>query len=109
LIVKKGAAGRWMDDNNGDWTEFIRGTNAALTGRVAGWDMPDHDLAVIHTTKLSVAYASGLMNICMTVAVNPATGKITVAGTDALNQIRFQPVLESVFIRANLARSIRSC
>ncbi|HXA44783.1 MAG TPA: YncE family protein, partial [Candidatus Angelobacter sp.] len=31
LIVKKNNAGRWLDDNNGDWTEFIRGTNAAFT------------------------------------------------------------------------------
>ena len=35
LIVKKNSAGRWMDDNHGDWTEFISGTNAALSGRIA--------------------------------------------------------------------------
>ena len=93
-----------MDDNNGDWTGFIRGTNAAFTGRVPGWDMPDHDLAVINTTNSSITYASGLMNICMATAVNPVTGKISVVGTDALNQIRFQSVLESVFIRVNLAQ-----
>src|SRR5581483_11818878 len=104
LIVKKNSAGRWMDDNNGDWTEYIRGTNAAFTGRVPGWDMPDHDLAVISTTNFSITYASGLMNICMAVAVNPATGKISVVGTDALNNIRFQSVLQSVFIRVNLAQ-----
>ncbi len=104
LIVKKNGAGRWMDDNDGDWTSYISGTNAALTGRVPGWDMPDHDLAVINTTNFSVTYACGLMNICMGVAVNPATGKISVVGTDALNSIRFQPVLESIFIRVNLAQ-----
>ena len=93
-----------MDDNNGDWTEFISGTNAAFTGRVPGWDMPDHDLAVISATNFSISYASGLMNICMAVAVNPATGKISVVGTDALNSIRFQSVLESIFIRVNLAQ-----
>ena len=104
LIVKKNSAGRWMDDNNGDWSEYIRGTNAALTGRIPGWDMPDHDLAVINATNFSITYACGLMNICMAVAVNPLTGKISVAGTDALNQIRFQPVLQSIFIRVNLAQ-----
>jgi YVTN family beta-propeller protein len=104
LIVKKNGAGRWMDDNNGDWTEYIRGTNAASTGRVPGWDMPDHDLAVINTANFAITYASGLMNICMAAAVNPATGKISVVGTDALNNIRFEPVLQSIFIRVNLAQ-----
>jgi lactonase family protein with 7-bladed beta-propeller len=28
LIVKKNTAGRWVDDNNGDWTEFISGTTS---------------------------------------------------------------------------------
>ena len=104
LIVKKNSAGRWMDDNNGDWTEFIRGTNATYTGRVPGWDLPDHDLAVIDANAFSVNYACGLMNICMGVAVNPATGKISVIGTDALNSIRFQPVLNGIFIRVNIAQ-----
>ena len=104
LIVKKNSAGRWMDDNNGNWTEFIRGTNAAFTGRVPGWDMPDHDLAVIDTTTFGVTYACGLMNICMAVGVNPASGKISVVGTDAINNIRFQPMLDGIFIRVNLAQ-----
>jgi DNA-binding beta-propeller fold protein YncE len=103
LIVKKNSSGRWMDDNNGDWTEYIRGSNAAFTGRVPGWDIPDHDLAVIDTSTFSVSYASGLMNICMAVSVNPTSGKICVIGTDALNSIRFQSVLDGIFIRVNLA------
>ena len=104
LIVKKNSVGRWMDDNQGDWTEFIRGTNAAFTGRVSGWDMPDHDLAIIDAASFSTRYASGLMNICMAVAVNPVSGNVCVVGTDALNQIRFQPVLNGIFLRVNLAQ-----
>lgn len=104
LIVRKNGAGRWMDDNQGDWTEFISGTNAAFTGRMPGWDMPDHDLAIIDATNFSTRYGRGLMNICMAVAVNPVSGSVTVVGTDALNQIRFQPVLNGVFLRVNLAR-----
>jgi YVTN family beta-propeller protein len=104
LIVKKNSAGRWMDDNSGDWTEFIRGTNAALTGRLPGWDMPDHDLAVIDTATFGINYASGLMNICTALAVNPASGKIAVIGTDAMNSMRFQPVLNGTFIRVKLAQ-----
>jgi len=103
IIVKKSVAGRWMDDNNGDWTEFISGTNATLTGRVPGWDLPDHDLAIIDTSTDRVTYATGLMNICMNLAVNPASGAVTVIGTDATNERRFEPNVRGTFIRVNLA------
>jgi DNA-binding beta-propeller fold protein YncE len=103
LIVRKNAGGLWMDDNNGDWTAFISGAKASRTGRVPGWDMPDRDLAVIDTTTHAVSYATGLMNICMAAAVNPASGKIAVVGTEALNHIRFEPKLKSVFLRVNIA------
>ncbi|HEX4119459.1 MAG TPA: hypothetical protein VH619_02430 [Verrucomicrobiae bacterium] len=103
MIVKKNAAGQWMDDNQGNWTDFITGDAAALTERVPGWDMPDHDVAVINTATFSVRYATGLMNLCMALGVNPATGQITVVGTDSINQIRFQPVLDGIFVRIELA------
>jgi YVTN family beta-propeller protein len=103
LIVKKNSSGRWMDDNEGDWTDYISGSNSIFSGRPLGWDLPDHDLAVIDANNLAVSYANGLMNICMDVAVNPASGKITVIGTDALNQIRFEPVLNGIFVRAEMA------
>src|SRR5439155_21203962 len=103
LIVKKNAAGRWMDDNNGDWTEFISGTNSAVSGRPPGWDMPDRDVAIIDAGTLQITYATGLMNICMDVAVNPASGKITVVGTDGANERRFEPNLRGTFIHVNLA------
>lgn len=102
-IVRKNAQGRWMDDNNGDWTEWISGTNAPLTGRITGWDLPDRDLAIIDTATLGISYAHGLMNICMAVGVNPASGEIAVVGTDATNERRFEPVLNGVFHRVNLA------
>ena len=105
LIVKKNESGRWIDDNRGDWTEFIRGTNAAFTGRVPGWDIPDHDLAIINTGNSSIRYITSLMNICMAVAVNPVSGKISVVGTDALNQIRYTPVLNGIFVRVELAQT----
>ena len=71
LIVKKDGAGRWMDDNNGDWTEFVSGTNSIFSGRPHGWDILDRDVAEIDTVSLSVRYLTGLMNICMSLAVNP--------------------------------------
>lgn len=102
LIVKK-RNGRWMDDSFGDWTEFISGTNSFLTGRPPGWDIADHDLAILKTSDRSLRYVRGLMNICADVAVNPASGKVAVIGTDALNEVRFEPVLKSIFTRMRLA------
>src|SRR6185503_9120987 len=102
-IVRKNSAGRWMDDNNGDWTEWVSGTNAALSSRVPGWDLTDRDVAIIDTSSLEVSYAHRLMNICMAIAVNPASGEISVVGTDATNERRFEPVLNGVFLRVNLA------
>ncbi|MBI5865184.1 MAG: hypothetical protein HZB38_11880, partial [Planctomycetes bacterium] len=36
-------------------------------------------------------------------AVNPASGRVTVVGTDATNEVRFEPVLEGRFLRVQLA------
>ncbi|MFO1498585.1 MAG: hypothetical protein U1G07_09365 [Verrucomicrobiota bacterium] len=77
LIVKKDEAGVWRDDTGGDWTDFVRGTNAVLSGRPTGWDVPDHDIAVVDAATLRLRYINGLMNLCMDVAVNPASGAIT--------------------------------
>ena len=103
LIIKRNPAGRWRDDNLGDWTEFVSGSNAAMSGRVVGWDMPDHDVVIINTSSFATTYATGLMNICMDLAVNPASGKIAVIGTDAINERRFEPNLRSTFARVKLA------
>jgi len=102
VVVRKNSAGRWMDDNSGDWTAFVSGTNAPLTDRVQGWDLADRDVAVIDTEDFSVTYATGLMNLCMGIAVNPASGEITVVGTDAINEVRFEPNLNGIFIRSKI-------
>ena len=103
IIVKKNAAGRWMDDNQGDWTGFVSGPHAALSGRIPGWDLPDRDLAVIDTSTLEISYVTGLMNLCMDVGVNPASGRISVIGTDGTNERRFEPNLKGTFLRVNIA------
>jgi YVTN family beta-propeller protein len=103
LIVKKDANGHWMDDNAHDWTAMVSGANASHSGRPAGWDMPDRDLAVINASSLSVGYAHGLMNICMAVGVNPASGAVSVVGTDATNEVRFEPIVSGTFVRVKLA------
>ena len=103
LIVKKNALGQWMDDNNGNWTNLVSGPQAALSGRPVGWDLPDRDLAIISTSSLNVSYAHTLMNIGMSVAVNPATGAITVIGTDGINEKRFEPNVNGIFLKVLLA------
>jgi YVTN family beta-propeller protein len=106
LIVKKDAAGLWMDDNGGNWTNLVSGPQANRSGRVPGWNLPDRDLAVIDASSLGVQYATRLMNINMAIGVNPAgggAGMVTIVGTDGTNEIRFEPVVNGRFLRVNLA------
>ncbi len=91
IIVKKDpTSGDWLDDNGGDWSQFIT------------WDLPDRDLAIINTTTLSVTYATGLMNLNMHVTVRP-DGQAVVVGTEATNEVRFEPNLTARFVRSNVA------
>lgn len=109
LIVKKDGLDRWMDDNGGDWTTLVSGppvppeTQFNPSGRVPGWDLYDHDLAFIDASSLEVYYATGLMNICMAVGINPATGQVMVVGTDGTNEKRFEPNVNGTFVRVRAA------
>ncbi len=106
LIVRRNAAGQWLDDNNADWSIFVSGslsTLGGLGGRVAGWDLPQRAVAMINANTLAVTYQSRLMNILMAMAVQPGTGNVTVVGTDATNQIRWEPNLQGKFIRVDMA------
>lgn len=103
LIVKKDEEGRWMDDNGGDWTPWVSGENAQDSNRVEGWDIPDRDIAVINANSLQVSYVTGLMNIGMGMAVNPMSGRITMIGTDAINQMRFEPNVNGRFVQVLMA------
>ncbi len=108
LIVRRAANGNWFDDNGGNWTRFVSGDLASLTVRAPGWDLVDNDVAVINTSTLGVSYRSRLMNINMALAVNPATDDITVVGTEARNEVRFEPNLNGNFVTvmmANLGRN----
>jgi YVTN family beta-propeller protein len=68
-----------------------------------GWDLVDHDVAVIEASTLSVSYVRHLMNLCMALAVDPVSGQIAVVGTDAVNEVRFEPNLNGRFLRVKLA------
>lgn len=89
-IVRKNAAGQWMDDNNRNWSAFVT------------WDLHDQDVAIINTSTLAVTYARGLMTTVMNLAVAPS-GEVTAIGTEALNQMRFEPNVSGIFIRAQLS------
>ena len=102
-LIVKNVSGSWLDDTGGDWTSLVSGNLADRSGRQEGWHLHDHDLAIVNTTDLSVSYATGLMNLCMALAVNPETDEVVVVGTDATNEIRYEPNLKGRFIRVNLA------
>ncbi|MBX3379600.1 MAG: beta-propeller fold lactonase family protein [Phycisphaeraceae bacterium] len=103
LIVRDDGTGNWFDDNNGDWTDLVTGAGASKSGRPTGWKLLDNDLASIDANSLSVSYARRLMNLCMSVGVNPVTGEIAVVGTEATNHIRYEPNLKGKFIRVEMA------
>lgn len=103
LVVKRTEDGQWMDDNGGDWTAFVSGAMAGRSGRIPGWELLDHDVAVIDPEDLSVTYIDRLMNICMALAVRPSDGAVSVVGTDGTNEIRFEPNLRGVFGRVHLS------
>ncbi|MBM3984185.1 MAG: hypothetical protein FJ296_00610 [Planctomycetes bacterium] len=103
LIVRKDGAGQWMDDNGGNWTALVSGPQAALSGRLPGWDLADNDIAILDAGTLAVSYAKRLMNIDMAIAVNPATGHVSTVGTEAFNQTRFEPVVMGTFVRVHMA------
>ena len=104
LIVRKNSAGEWRDDNNGNWTSLVSGPDATASERPVGWDVIDNDVAIIDAATLGVTYATRLMNLCMAIAVNPASGRVTVVGTEALNEVRFEPNVNGKFVRVNLGR-----
>lgn len=101
LVVRKNASGQWMDDNNGNWTNMVSGGQGV---RVAGWDVLDNDVAVLNANSLALSYQKHLGNILMAMDVNPLTGKVSVVGTDATNEIRFEPNLRGVFLRVNVSQ-----
>ena len=88
-IVRQNAAGQWMDDNNRNWSGFVT------------WGLHDHDVGIIDTSTLALTYATGLMTNVMALGVTPG-GVVTAVGTEATNEIRFEPNVQSTFIRARL-------
>jgi len=88
-IVRRNAAGQWLDGNGRNWSAFVT------------WNLHDHDVAMINATTLAVTYASGIMTNVMGIGVRP-DGAVTVVGTEALNEVRFEPNLQAVFLKVML-------
>ena len=85
--IVRNVAGVWTDDNGGDWT-------AAVT-----WDLHDHDVAIVDAQTLAVGYATDVMNMNMALAVGPGGSGVTIVGIDAINEVRFEPNLNGIFVR----------
>lgn len=91
LILKKDAAGAWRDDNQVDWSAFVP------------WDVHDHDLAIVPADNPGgLRYATGLMNLNLGLALRN-DGAVVVVGSDATNEIRFEPRLTSTFSKMMVA------
>jgi len=75
------------------WSSFIQFT------------MPDNDVAEIDVATQTVTrYFSGVGTINLGLAVNPISGDLFVANTDALNLVRFETNLRGHFIDSQITR-----
>ncbi|MDA1007566.1 MAG: hypothetical protein O2800_00990 [Planctomycetota bacterium] len=86
IIVRKGTDGKWRDVNQKDWS-------AAVT-----WGLHGNDIAQIDGNTLAVTYKKGFMTTNMAIAAT-ASGTAVVVGTEAKNEIRFEPNVKSIFLR----------
>lgn len=89
-IVRKDAVGIWRDVNGRDWSQFIT------------WNIADNDVAIVNPTTLSVSYVPRMMTMVMGLGVG-ADGRVAVVGTEAKNEIRFEPNVKSIFVRSQMA------
>ena len=89
-IVRKDAGGVWRDVNGRDWSQFIT------------WNIADNDVAIVNPNSLAVNYVSGLMTMVMGLGVG-SDGRVAIVGTEAKNEIRFEPNVKSIFVRSELA------
>lgn len=91
LIVKQDPRdGAWLDEQGVGWHDFVT------------WDQHDHDVAIVDAQTLGVGYVRGVMNANMHLAVD-GDGRVVVVGTDAFNEVRFEPNLTGRFVRSLMA------
>lgn len=90
MIVRKDAAGAWRDSAGTSW-------NAAVS-----WNLSGNDVAIINANTLATTYAKGFMTTPMALAM-AADGRVVAVGTEAKNEVRFEPNLRGKFIRVEAA------
>ena len=71
-------AGQWQDEAGSNWNDCLP------------YRLPDYDLFEIDAGSLAVSEVSGLGTLLFDVSVQPVTGKVWVANTDARNLVRFE-------------------
>jgi YVTN family beta-propeller protein len=80
LIVKYDGT-KWIDELATDWSNLVR------------FNLPDSDVFAIDAnalTPVEVNSYSGVGTVLFNMTVNPVTGKIYVANTEAINEVRFE-------------------
>jgi hypothetical protein len=93
VIVKRRAAG-WRDEQNGNWSSLVT------------WDLLDADLLFIDVSTPFPAITStvqGVGTLLYDLAVD-ASGAVWVAGTEARNDILFEPKVAGIFADNTLTR-----
>ena len=91
LILRKNALGEWRDIAGQDWSAMF------------GWDVLDHDLAIIDAANpSSVSYVDRLMTLDMALT-RMHDGRIAIVGTESTNEVRFEPNLTGTFVRVQMA------
>ena len=96
LIVKFDGA-KWIDELSRDWSSLVR------------FNLPDKDVFAINATTnppAEVAAYSGVGTVLFNMAVNPVSGKIYVANTEARNEVRFEgPGTSSTTVQGHIHES----
>jgi DNA-binding beta-propeller fold protein YncE len=80
LIVKfDPGSGQWRDELGRDWQDAVR------------FSLPDYDVfAISNTTLMPTSSISGVGTVNFNMTVNPASGKLYVTNTEAVNEVRFE-------------------
>lgn len=93
LIVKYNGS-QWVDELNTDWSGLVR------------FNLPDKDVFAIDADALTPVETDSFSNVgtvLFNMAVNPVSGKIYVANTDAINEVRFEgPGTSSTTVQGHL-------
>ena len=93
LIVKYNGS-QWVDELNTDWSSLVR------------FNLPDKDVFAIDANALTPVETASYANVgtvLFNMAVNPVSGKIYVANTEAINEVRFEgPGTSSTTVQGHL-------